>query len=176
MNIESATTIPQGMPSLGFASDAESVQDSNVRQFLQLWFDARAAGQTPGKEFLDPLRLRFLLGSLSLLEVHTDPLRFRYRLVGTDIVERLGHELTGKWLDEHPDPNLRPFLLKGATMVHHAAMPLYAHVKSRTLGQDWLLEVVAVPLFGPDGEVAYIGAGQSFPPYKSERPLGQPAS
>lgn len=176
MNVETSATVPQGTPSLGFAADAEGVQDSNVRQFLQLWFDSRNSGQMPGKEFLDPLRLRFLLGSLSLLEVHHDPLRFRYRLVGTDIVERLGHELTNKWLDEHPDPAWRPFLLKGATMVHHAAMPIYAHVQSRTLGYDWLLEVVAVPLFGPDGEVAYIGAGQSFPPYKSERPVGQPAS
>lgn len=168
MQAVSPVTIPQTTPSLDFARDAGDVQDSNVRQFLQLWFDARANGEMPGKDFLDPLRLRFLLGSLSLLEVQPDPLRFRYRLVGTDIVQRLGHELTGHWLDEHPDQAWRPFLLKGATMVHHAAMPVYGHVQARTMSMDWLLEVVAVPLFGPDGEVAYIGAGQSFPPYKSE--------
>lgn len=161
-------TTTQSTPSLDFIHAADKLHDSNVRQFLQLWFDARETGQKPGKEFLDPLRLRFLLGSLSLLEVQPDPLRFRYRLVGTDIVQRLGHELTGKWLDEHPDAAWRPFLLKGATMVHHAAMPIYGHVKARTMGMDWLLEVVAVPLFDAEGNVAYIGAGQSFPPYKTE--------
>lgn len=170
MELPAASVVPQGQPSLGFISDAGKIQDSNLRQFLQLWHNAHVDGQAPGKDFLDPLRLRFLLGSLSLLEVQSAPLRFRYRLVGTDIVQRLGHELTGKFLDEHPDPALRPFLVKGATMVQHTATPIYGHVKARTLGQDWLLEVVAVPLLGPDGEVAFIGAGQSFPPGKAEAP------
>lgn len=159
---------PQGQPSLEFISDPGRIRDSNVRQFLELWLAAHVDGRAPSKSFLDPLRLRFLLGSLSLLEVEPDPLRFRYRLVGTDIVERLGHELTGKLLDQHPDNALRPFLIKGATMVHHAARPIYGHVQARTLGQDWLLEVVAVPLLGPDGKAAFIGCGQSFPPGKAE--------
>ncbi|MFN4164220.1 MAG: PAS domain-containing protein [Ferrovibrio sp.] len=176
MELAGPTALSQGAPSLEFISDAGRIQDSNVRQFLQLWFDAGGSGSLPDKSFLDPLRLRFLLGSLSLLEVQPDPLRFRYRLIGTDIVQRLGYELTGKWLDEHPDPTIRPFILKGATMVYHAARPVYGHAQARVLGEDWLLEVVAVPLFGPDGEVAFIGAGQSFPPGKSERPPGQPAS
>lgn len=165
---QSATS--QGQPSLEFITDPNRVRDANVRQFLELWQAAHVDGRAPGKSFLDPLRLRFLLGSLSLLEVEPDPLRFRYRLVGTDIVQRLGHELTGKWLNEHPDAALRPFLIKGATMAHHAAMPVYGHVKARTLGQDWLLEVVAVPLLGPAGDVAFIGCGQSFPPGKADAP------
>lgn len=164
---QSATT-QGGQPSIEFITDPSRIRDANVRQFLELWQTAHVDGRAPGKSFLDPLRLRFLLGSLSLLEVEPEPLRFRYRLVGTDIVQRLGYELTSKWLDEHPDDALRPFLIKGATMVYHAARPAYAHVKARALGQDWLLEVVAVPLFGPDGEVAFIGSGQSFPPGKAE--------
>src|SRR5690606_8929963 len=101
-------------------------------------------------------------------EVQTQPLRFRYRLVGTDIVQRLGMELTGKWLDEHPDKALRPFLLEGAAMVYSSGIPGYCRDETRTLGEDWLLELVAVPLLGPDGEIAYIGAGQTFPPGKSD--------
>ena len=163
------SAMPQGQPSIEFIADASRIRDANVRQFLELWQAAHADGRAPDKSFLDPLRLRFLLGSLSLLEVQPEPLRFRYRLVGTDIVQRLGHELTGKFVDHHPDAMLRPFLLKGATMVHHAARPVYAHAKMRTLGADWLLEVVAVPLLGADGEVAFIGAGQSFPPGKAEQ-------
>ncbi|MBS4047273.1 MAG: PAS domain-containing protein [Alphaproteobacteria bacterium] len=171
MELSGQGATPQGQPSIEFITDPSRIRDANVRHFLELWQAAHVDGRAPGKSFLDPLRLRFLLGSLSLLEVQREePLRFRYRLVGTDIVQRLGHELTGKFLDEHPDPLLRPFLVKGATMVHHRTMPAYAHVQARTLGQDWLLEVVAVPLLGPDGEVAFIGAGQSFPPDKTEQP------
>lgn len=153
--------------------DPAIVTDPDVQQFLQLWFDAHVNGRAPGKEFLDPLRLRFLLGSLSLLEVHKNPLRFRYRLVGTDIVQRLGVELTGKWLDDHPDPSFRPFLLQGATIVYRESKPVYSYADLRTLGQDWRLEVVAVPLLGPDGTVAFVGAGQSIPPFRMDRAPGQ---
>lgn len=126
----------------------------------------------PGKEFLDPLRLRFLLGSLSLLEVQREPLRFRYRLVGTDIVHRLGMELTGRWLDEHPDPHMRPFLVQGATMVYREGKPGYCRAQTRTMGEDCLMELVAVPLLGSDGKIGYIGAGQTFPPGKQDIPRG----
>ncbi|MEK9969597.1 MAG: PAS domain-containing protein [Ferrovibrio sp.] len=159
---------PQGVPSLEFITDPDRITDPNLKQFFRLWLAAHINERAPGKSFLDPLRLRFLLGSLSLLEVEPEPLRFRYRLVGTDIVDRLGIELTGLWLENHPDPGLRPFLIKGATMVHHAALPVYGHVKARTMGEDWLLEVVAVPLLGPAGDVSFIGAGQSFPPGKAD--------
>lgn len=155
-----------GMPRLELISDPARIGDSNVRQFLELWLAAHRDGRPPGKEFLDPLRLRFLLGSLSLLEVQREPLRFRYRLVGTDIVQRLGMELTGKWLDDHPDKALRSFLIEGAAMVYREGKPGYCRAQTRTLGEDWLLELVAVPLLGPDGEIAYIGAGQTFPPGK----------
>lgn len=162
-----------GAPRLELISDPTRISDPNVRQFLELWFAAHRDGRPPGKEFLDPLRLRFLLGSISLLEVQHQPLRFRYRLVGTDIVQRLGMELTGKWLDDHPDKNLRPLLIEGAAIVYREGKPGYCRAQTRTLGEDWLLELVAVPLLGADGSIAYIGAGQSFPPGKPERPPGR---
>jgi hypothetical protein len=38
-----------------------------------------------------------------LLDVFRDPLRYRCRLVGSDMVRSIGHEVTGRWLDEvHP--------------------------------------------------------------------------
>lgn len=163
------STIPLGQPSIEFIDDASRIRDANVRQFLELWRAAHIDGRAPDKSFLDPLRLRFLLGSLSLLEAEPNPPHFRYRLIGTDIVRRLGLDLAGKGIDQYPDDVLRPFLIKGVTMVHRAARPVYAYVKARTHSQDWLLEVVAVPLLGADGEVTHIGSGQSFPPGKTEQ-------
>jgi hypothetical protein len=38
-----------------------------------------------------------------MLDVSRDPLRYRYRLCGTELVRSFGRELTGIWLDEaHP--------------------------------------------------------------------------
>jgi hypothetical protein len=44
-----------------------------------------------------------LWSRLWMLDVYRDPLRYRYRLCGTEMVRSLGHEVTGHWLDEaHP--------------------------------------------------------------------------
>lgn len=161
-------TSGSGAPRFELISDPAQISDPNVRKFLELWRASHRDGRLPGKEFLDPLRLRFLLGSISLLEIQNLPLRFRYRLVGTDIVQRLGMELTGRWLDDHPDKALLPVLLEGAARVYREGTPGYCRAGIRALGEDWLLELVAVPLLGPDGEIGYIGVGQTFPPGKPE--------
>lgn len=164
------------LPVIEAIADTGRVADPNVRQFLDLWFAEAGAGHQPGKDFFDPLRLRFLLGSLSLLDVEKEPLRFRYRVVGTDIVQRLGHELTGKLLDDHPNQTFRPLLIQGCRVVYHTGKPVYGKIDTRALGLDWHLEVAAVPLFRPDGSVGWIGAGQTFPPDKLERQPGDPTS
>ena len=167
MEVAEPASSGSGSPRIEPISDPAGIGDPNVRRFLTLWLEAHRNGRPPGKEFLDPLQLRFLLGSICLLEVQKQPLRFRYRLVGTDIVRRLDMEMTGKWLDEHPDKALRPFLVDGAAMVYRNASPGYCRASTRTLGRDWLLELVAVPLLGADGSIGYIGTGQTFPPDKS---------
>lgn len=48
----------------------------------------------------DPIALPRHLSRLWVIEVHGEPLRLRYRLVGTHIVTSYGHDPTGRWLDE----------------------------------------------------------------------------
>ena len=176
-NLSDGTTSgASALPVIEAISNTDRVADLNVRQFLDLWFAEMKAGRPPGKDFFDPLRLRFLLGSLSLLDVETDPLRFRYRVVGTDIVQRLGFELTGKLLDDHPNKTFRPLLIQGCRVVYHTGRPVYGSLDTRALGLDWHLEVAAVPLFRSDGSVGWIGAGQTFPPDRLERSPSRPNS
>jgi hypothetical protein len=74
-----------------------------IRQLLEYWRSIRPAGLFLGRQHLDPLAIGPLLSHVWLIDVHREPLRFRYRLVGSRIVERLGRELKGEWLDEaHP--------------------------------------------------------------------------
>ena len=47
------------------------------------------------------------MSRLWILDVFRDPLRFRYRLVGTDITRSVQRELTGQWLDEAQPESLR---------------------------------------------------------------------
>ena len=83
-----------------------------VRQFYEYWASVAPAGRLPGRQHIAPEEIVPLLSRLWILDVFGEPLRFRYRLVGTDITRSLQRELTGQWLDEvQPEifshPNLR---------------------------------------------------------------------
>ncbi len=54
----------------------------------------------PGRQHFDPMAIPRLLPDIWLLDVAREPLRLRYRVIGTGIVEALGRELTGAWMDE----------------------------------------------------------------------------
>lgn len=58
----------------------------------------------PGRRHFDPIAIPSLLQWIWLVDIHREPLRFKYRLVGTIHVEAAGWDPTGRWLDEaHPD-------------------------------------------------------------------------
>ncbi len=71
-----------------------------VRRFYEYWRDAAPPGRLPGRQHIAPEEIVPLLSRLWILDVFRDPLRFRYRLVGTDITRSVQRELTGQWLDE----------------------------------------------------------------------------
>ncbi len=71
-----------------------------VRQTVEYWRKIAPDGQLPGRQHVDPVHLKHVLGNVWLVDVVRDPLRFRYRLAGTCIVDYLGHEPTGKWADK----------------------------------------------------------------------------
>ena len=83
-----------------------------------------------------------------MLDVHRDPLRYRYRLCGTEMVRSLGREVTGIWLDE-----AHPQLIEN---------PRFAR---------------AVPLYGRDrpGDLAAAGrrCGRAIPSTASSRPASR---
>lgn len=78
-----------------------------VLQQLQAYWDNKRTGRPhPGREDIDPLELRFIIGNLILMDVEPTPLRFRYRLFGSGIAQRQGFDMTGKYLEQHPWPEL----------------------------------------------------------------------
>jgi hypothetical protein len=76
---------------------------SGVREAYLYWLGRRPPGALPARGHIDPIEIPRLLRGLWLIDVVRLPLRFRYRLVGTRIVEAMGKDPTGQWLDEaHP--------------------------------------------------------------------------
>jgi hypothetical protein len=85
-------------------ADAAPSYHSRVQELYGYWLSIHpSGGALPGRQHFSPVAVRHLLPDLWLLDVQHDPLRFRYRLIGTKLVERHGQDYTGCWLDEvHP--------------------------------------------------------------------------
>src|SRR5579859_1220842 len=71
-----------------------------VRRFYEYWLSIAPPGRLPGRQHVRPEDIVPLLSRLWMVDVFRDPLRFRYRLVGTNVVNAIGCELTGRWLEE----------------------------------------------------------------------------
>lgn len=80
------------------------LEPERLRRLLAYWRSKLAGRPMPARADLDPMEVRDLLPYLTLLEVEPAPLRFRYRLVGSDtyrLREGLAaRELTGRYVDE----------------------------------------------------------------------------
>jgi hypothetical protein len=71
-----------------------------IRELADYWSELRAEKPLPFKKDFDPSRVITLLPYLIIAEYHLDPLRIRYRLVGTEQARHVGEDYTGKWLHE----------------------------------------------------------------------------
>ena len=55
---------------------------------------------TVSRAEIDPGEIKSLLPHVGLVDIERAPLRFRYRLAGTEIVKGYGLEVTGRYLDQ----------------------------------------------------------------------------
>jgi hypothetical protein len=83
-----------------FAAEPPSECDPRIRQPYQYWRAACPQGRLPGRQHIDPVAMPALLPWIWLVDVRRDPLRFKYRLMGTEQVRIMEREVTGQWMDE----------------------------------------------------------------------------
>jgi hypothetical protein len=72
-------------------------------QKLATYLAAKAPnGKLPGRQHVDPVEIPRLLPYLSLVDVVRDAgaLRYRFRLIGTDVVAKTAKDVTGKWVED----------------------------------------------------------------------------
>lgn len=77
---------------------------------MAYWEERRGAAAMPARADISPFDFTYVLGEVVLADVVREPgapLRFRYRLHGATLVERDGFDMTGKWLEQHPEPGYR---------------------------------------------------------------------
>lgn len=88
-----------------------ALSDQRLHRFFAYLEAKRGAREFAARRDLDPLDFAYVLGNVVLLEVLHEPLRFRYRLVGSVLAAGTGYDLTGSFVDDHPDVEYRAYVL-----------------------------------------------------------------
>jgi hypothetical protein len=136
-------------------ADARSLErataNAAVTRLYAYWVERRGAKTFPSRDDIDPLDFRFVLGRVSLVDVLDAPRRYRYRLVGTAVTDNLGYEMTGKFLDQLPESQMRAYLeqLYGKAVTQRA--PVYERDQVNLDGRLWRSETIVLPL-SSDGQ------------------------
>jgi hypothetical protein len=79
--------------------DLSQIDSPRIRHFDSYWHGKRTMpGAVPLRSDFDPAEARELLPNMVIMDVEQEPLRFRYRLVGTRVVEFNNLEFTGRYL------------------------------------------------------------------------------
>ena len=130
------------------AADAADLPTAPLLRRLHADWEVRRAGRRfPARRDLDPLDLRYILGDLNLIEVLRDPLRFRFRLFGSNIALLLGRDLTGQTLDALPDPDYRELVRSHCAEVAERRAPTLRRYCRKPVGDRVLnLEMLVLPL------------------------------
>ncbi len=71
-----------------------------ARRLFEYWQSISPPGALPGRQHLVPEDIAPLWSRLWMMDVFRDPLRYRFRLCGTSVVQSIGREVTWAWLDE----------------------------------------------------------------------------
>ena len=75
----------------------------SANQGLRYWEERRRDRSMPSRADIDPLDIPDLLPNVFLVNVSREPLEFRYRLLGTQIVRHSAADYTGKSLHDLPE-------------------------------------------------------------------------
>lgn len=124
------------------------------------WLSLRTGDTLPRWKDFDPVMVRHLLPHLIVVDCLADPMRFRFRVIGTFVTSMAGRDSTGHMLDEE----LYGARLEAMTWHYRqcaeTAEPLATLGTVHFVDRDWVVaEHVFLPFATGDGNVDIIMAG-----------------
>ena len=123
--------------------------DERIAELYRYWLAiAPGPGVLPGRQHFDPTAVPRLLRWMWLVEFEREPLRFRYRLVGTEHVTALGRDATGEWLEQaHPHFTLSSAYQQFVAAAEFAMPGYYWGRPVYYLRRDWMtIERLILPM------------------------------
>lgn len=129
----------------------DQIRHADLVRLYDYWALRRNGRSFPARADLDPVEFRFAVGNVTLIDVLEAPLRFRFRLVGSLMAQRLGWDLTGRMVDEVPDSEYRERVVQGFRKVVETRRPNTTLYERTVDGKPRRFEVLRLPL-AADGE------------------------
>jgi hypothetical protein len=138
--------------------------DGRLARLLSYWSARRGDRPAPRRADIDPpLDIPDLLPILTLVDVLHDPLRFRYRLVGTAVAEGLGRDATGRFVDAALYGDEAPAMFATYERLATEIRPFRRRSRLAWNQQEWLvLDAIELPLVDDDDRVCMILGGNCF--------------
>lgn len=138
-----------------------------LRSLAELWASKRRDQTLPSRADFSDEDLRPWFGHLLMVDVVEGPHRFRFRLMGTSLVDAASRELTGKFFDEADITGYEPDVLEDYSEVVRARAPLcktrHYNPTPGTFMDHWrIYERLLLPL-ATDGQAIDRILGCSFP-------------
>lgn len=150
---------PTSPPSRWFSTDFDlDFRHPQLSALHQRWLELRGGDAIPPRTAFDPLDFKPFLGNIFMIEVDDAGERFKYRLVGTLIVEVVGRDSTGRWLDDaYADSS--PVISFYRELVRRRS-PGRSHGIVEWVGKDHMrFETGTFPLALDDGRIGrFVGA------------------
>lgn len=131
---------------------------------LAYWLRKRGANAMPFKRDLDPTEISpKVLPHLQILDVIDAGKRFRYRLIGTALVDAYGKDYTGTHADELISGERLRFIHSVYQAVCTIKAPVFSHTCYHTVRQtDLIANRIYMPLSNDGVRVGYILGALSF--------------
>lgn len=130
----------------GLADLDRVAADADLKRLYRYWAERRGGRAFPARGDIDPVEFSYALGRVSLIEVLESPRRYYYRLVSTQLTDHLGYEMTGKFVDEIPEPEMRSFAERQYLRAVERRAPLYQSDEVVLDGRRWRHETLELPL------------------------------
>jgi hypothetical protein len=132
----------------------DRIASARVRTLYGYWMEKRGSRRMPARADIDPAEIKPLLPYLLLADLHHDPLRVFYRLVGTGVVAAAKCDLTGHWLHQVDLDGNTPAWERVYRRVAETGAPVFGQTRADIRpGDARLFQWVVLPL-SDDGAIA----------------------
>lgn len=143
-----------------YVIDPDVSDNPSFRDLVALWRRKCGGRPMPLRSEIDPIELKAHLGGLVMIECLADQDDFRYRLIGTRVVQAYGRDSTGKTVRElykDSDPQYRDFLLDMYRTVVARKVIARGRGSLRPVGRDYrFFDTLLLPLDRGDGTVGWL--------------------